>query len=64
MEEFHCEELNGAGQLICAINAEDIAKITFLIKNGASVNERSPDVLLHINSPLQVVINNCNLEIV
>ena len=39
-------------------------KIRSLVKNGALVNEQSPDVLPKLSTPLQVAINHSNLAIV
>ena len=64
MEPFQCSNSNQGTQFIHAIITAEIEKVKSLIANGASVNQRSPDVLLQISTPLQVAINHSNLELV
>ena len=64
LEPFECSETKEGSELICAIITADMDKLQSLIKNGSSLNAKSPDVLAKLSTPLQVAINNSNSAIV
>lgn len=64
LEPFECSETKEGSELIRAITTADMDKLQSLIKNGASVNAKSPDALGKLSTPLQVAINHSKSEIV
>ena len=64
LEPFKRSETKEGSELIRAIITADMDKLQSLIKNGSSVNVKSPDVLGKLSTPLQVAINHSNSEIV